>query len=76
MPETGFGTARAVSEAGESGAGTAAPDTKIPCRTSAATTSRYSGSPADPGSLVRSSTVILRTLSGSFSARWRLLKGR
>ncbi len=51
-------------------------ETGIPRCTSAATTSRYRGSPAAPGSLVRSSTVMWRTCFGSFSVRWRLLKGR
>ena len=43
---------------------------------SAATTSRNSGSPIEPGSLVRSSTAIRRTLAGSASTSARAGNGR
>ena len=39
-------------------------------------TSRYSGSPADPGSLVRSSTARLLTVLGRASTKCSTLKGR
>ena len=47
-----------------------------PVSTMALTTSRYSGSPAAPGSLVRSSTVTVLTPAGRAAARCSLLKGR
>ena len=43
---------------------------------SAATTSRNSGSPIEPGSFVRSSTAIRRTLGGSASSSARVGNGR
>ena len=42
----------------------------------AASTSRYRGSPMEPGSLVRSRTEIFFTVSGSTSSRYLATKGR
>ena len=47
-----------------------------PASARAFTTSRYSGSPADPGSLVRSSTAIFVAVSGSAAAKCSTLNGR
>ena len=47
-----------------------------PWARSAAQTSRYSGSPSLPGSLVRSSTAAARTVAGSASASAFAGKGR
>ena len=43
---------------------------------SAVTTSWYSGSPAAPGSLVRSSTAIVLTVAGSASTKCSTANGR